>query len=576
MVAAAVFSRAADAQTSEARIGELVRAGVARLNAAQAQEPARATALVTPLSMPPDSRPVVSLSLDEVVKLALDRNLTLAVQRLNPAAFDPAIESLRATYWPQLTSQLSSQSQVNPPTNSTNGIPAGATGVTQGTQFFNGGLSQNMPWGGGQLAVSLNNIRSTSTSTTVLYNPTFLPTYSAQYTQPLLRGFSIDPNRQQLLVTEIARQISDLQLRSTILNTLANVRESYWSYVYTVQAVEVAQQAIGLAAELVRDNQVRVDVGVMTQLDTLTAQSQLAQANVAFTQAIGNRDTAEVALKQLIVAGTQDSNWNARIDPVDRPEFRPDAVDLPAAIRRALTERTDLLQAKQNIQANDVTFRFLKNQLLPQADLVGRYGFAGLGGTQFVRETDAAINSQIINEIPGGFGNSLGSLFTNQYPTWSVQLNVSMPIGHQNVANASIAAAKIQLDQVSSQMRQIELQVASDVTNAAITVRNDSQAVEAAQIAERLAQEAYDAERTKLDVGLSTIFNVTQDLNALNAAKGNSLQATLNYQNARVELDRLQQTTQNPISVGSLGGPAWSNGSAAIGNLTGSPVGSAR
>src|ERR1700722_3153560 len=88
MVAAAVFSRAADAQTSEARIGELIRAGVARMNSAQAQQPAPSTALVTPLTMPPDSRPVVSLSLDEVVKLALERNLTLAVQRLNPAAFD--------------------------------------------------------------------------------------------------------------------------------------------------------------------------------------------------------------------------------------------------------------------------------------------------------------------------------------------------------------------------------------------------------------------------------------------------------------------------------------------------------
>src|SRR5207244_167318 len=90
------------------------------------------------------------------------------------------------------------------------------------------------------------------------------------------------------------------------------------------------------------------------------------------------RQTTQLALKRLIVAGTQDPNWNAEIDPTDRPDFSSQAIDIEAAIRRALSERTDLAIAKANVSANDVTLRYLGDQMLPQADLVAFYGLAGL------------------------------------------------------------------------------------------------------------------------------------------------------------------------------------------------------
>ena len=75
--------------------------------------------------------------------------------------------------------------------------------------------------------------------------------------------------------------------------------------------------------------------------------------------------TAELALKRLIVGGTQDQNWNVRLDPTDRPDFRAQPIDIEAAIRRALAERTDLEIAKKNIAANDVTLKYLVDQMRP-------------------------------------------------------------------------------------------------------------------------------------------------------------------------------------------------------------------
>jgi outer membrane protein TolC len=579
-VAVTLAPRAGAQQTNpDSRIQESIRAVVAQSGGAggtaigpvQTIDPAQGT---TVPALPPDTRHVVAVTLEDAVKLALDRNLNIAVQRLNPQGFDPALAALQSTYRPTFTSLAAAQSGVNPPTSSIVGVPPGATGVTLGTGTFNAGLTQNMSVGGGQLALTLNNVRSASTSTTVLYNPTYNPSYSVQYTQPLLRGMSIDPSRQQILVTKIARDISDIQLASTITNTLSNVREAYWNYVYSVQAVDVAQQSVNLASELVRDNIIRMQVGTMAPLDVVTAQSQQAQAQQGLVQAIGMRDAAELALKQLIVSGTEDPNWAVRLDPVDRPDFEPVDVDVEQAIRLALGQRTDLAQAKKSLEANAVTYKFLKNQLLPQADVSARYGLSGLGGTQFVRQ-GSAINSPIVSTLPGGFTDALSSLVDSKYPTWNVQFNLSVPIG-SNVATASMVSAKIQMEQNTSQLHQIELQVATEVTSAAISVRNGIQAVRAAQAAQELAQKAYEAEEAKLDVGFSTNYNVILALNALNAAKTSNLQAVLNYRNALVELDRLQHTTLTALNVTLLSGPAWTSASPAVSNLNGAPVGSVR
>lgn len=524
---------------------------------------------VTPVApfplLPPDTRPVVQLTLDEAVKLCLDRNLSIAVARLNPPTFDGSIAALRSTYWPQFASLLSQQSLENPPATSLVGVPAGASGVTTTTTTFNGGFTQNVPWGGGAASLTLNNARGTSTSTTVLYDPTYTPTYTAQYTQPILRGFAVDATRQALYVTKVNQEISDIQLQSTITNTLSTVREAYWNYVYTVQAVEVAQQSVNLADELVRDNQARLQVGTMAPIDVVTAQSQEAQARQGLVQANANRRTAEIALKQLIVAGTQDPNWGARIDPIDRPEFQPEEIDVDAAIRRALSARTDLAVAKKDLQANDYTLKFLRNQIMPQADLVARYGLSGLGGTKILRSSSSISGGSTLGFVPGGFGDALSSLFGQTYPTWNVSLNISMPVG-QNVANAAVAAARIQMDQNASQVRQIELQIATDVTNAATNVRSAIEAVQAAEAAQELAQKTYEAEQAKFDVGLSTNYNVILDLNALNTVKNSYLQAVLNYRNFLVELDRLQQTTLNSLNITLV----------PTSNLGGPPVGSAR
>jgi outer membrane protein len=392
----AVSSPVRAQQISDARIRELInQAAESRGTAINLDAQAAANA-----ASQNDARPTIRLTLEEAVKDALDHNLDIAVQRLNPEITDIAIASIRTVYKPALTSQVATLSQTSPSTSVIAGNGAGLP-VETGTTTGNAGITQNLQWGGGGYTVTLNNNKGTTSANTSLYNPQYNTNWSAQFTQPLMRGWKIDSTRQQLAVTKINRDISDVQLRSTITNTLSNVRSAYWDYVFALQSVDVAQQSVNLADQLVRDNQTRVEVGTMAPIDVVTAQSQAATQRQNLVQVQATVRTSELALKRLLVSGTQDPLWDAKLDPTDRADFHPEQVDVVAAVRRALSERTDLDIARKNLQANSVTLKFLRDQTLPQTDFVAQYGFVGIGGNQLQR-AGTGIGAPITGSIPGG------------------------------------------------------------------------------------------------------------------------------------------------------------------------------
>jgi outer membrane protein TolC len=529
-------------QISDARIRELIK---------EATDPSNR--LQTPATVQPgaagDNRPSVPLTLDDAVRFALDRNLDIAVQRLNPEINDILYASTKSVYHPALTSVVSTQSTTNPATSTLSGSQNVGAPVVAGVTNFNGGIAQSIPWGGGSAAVQLNNNKQTTTSLNVLYNPTYNTNWSGSYTQPLLRNFSTDATRRTLQVTRINRDISDVQLRSTITNTLSNVRNAYWDYVFSVQAVDVARQSLDLAERLVRDNQTRVEVGTMAPIDVVQAQSQSATARQVLVGAQSTMRTAELVLKRLIVGGTNDPNWAVRLDPVDRPDFTPQTFDIEAAVRRALSERTDIAIAKKNVEVNDVTLKFLVDQMRPQADFVATYGLVGVGGAQYIYDpTATGVNRTPIGSLPGGYSNALSTLFGTNYPRWTAQVNFSYPLG-TSAQEANVARARVQQNQVQAQMKQIELQVATEVTNAVTTATSNSERVQAAQAARELAQKQLEAEQSKFEVGMSTNFNVIQAQRDLATAQNNELQAILNYRKSLVEVERLQQTTLQNLNI---------------------------
>jgi outer membrane protein len=535
LVAGTAFAQAPPAD-QKTRTDDLVKQALQRYNESlRAQALARADQAQQP-GIAVVGADNVPLTLEDAVRRAIDNNLELAVERLNPQTFDLTLASLRANYKPVATSSIGRRDNVRTPTNLLN---PGSPNVS--TMTYNSGISQNLPWFGGITSLTFNNNKVVSpTDQLARFDPQYNSSYLFSYTQPLLRGFKIDQTRQQMKTTVINRDTAELNLKARSTNTLANVRSSYWDYVYSIQAVDVARQSLALASKLLSDNKVRVEVGTMAPMDVVQAEAEEATRQQTLTTAVATMRTAELALKRLIVGGTNDPLWAQHIDPIDRPDYQAVSIDVEGAVRTALQQRTDLQIAHNAMDTNSVLLKSQRDQTLPDVDAIVTYGAAGLGGTQWNLVGSGLEQSRQGILVAGGYGNALSTLFGRDYPNWQFALNVSYPIGG-NAAEALAARTRLLIQQNQAQIRASELTVATEVTNAALQVTNNAEGLTAARAARDLSQRRLDAEMSRFEVGMSTNYQVVQAQRDLRDAQISELRALLNYRKSLVEYDRVQQ-----------------------------------
>jgi outer membrane protein TolC len=136
--------------------------------------------------------------------------------------------------------------------------------------------------------------------------------------------------------------------------------------------------------------------------------------------------------------------------------------------------------------------------------------------------------------------DALGRLRRLDYPNWNLQLNMSYNIGGSQ-AEAQYARARVQRNQSQTRLRQLELLVATEVTNAALQVQSNLKRVEAAQSARELAEKRLDAEQSKFEVGMSTNFFVVQAQRDLRDAQNTELRALADYRKSLVSFERSQE-----------------------------------
>ena len=511
----------------------LVREAVARFEAESAKAAAPA----------PSDRGIIvaqgslrELGLNEAVEIALAQNLDIAVERLSPQAFDFQVAGLRNLYRPLANSTVGQRHQVNPATNTLNG----GSRVVNDTTTYNFGVSQEVPWGGGNFSLAFGNTRLATSNLLANFNPAFNSNLTATFTQPLFRDFGIDNNRQQIAIAQINRDIASESLRAAVAQTVANVRNAYWELAYTRAAVEVAQRSLDLAQKLVEDNQARVEVGTLAPIDVVQAEAEAANRRQIVAQTEAALATAQLSLKRLLVTGTSDPLWTQELRATDVPQLTSPPLDVEGAVRQALERRTDLATARKNLDSNDVTLRFWRNQTRPAVDLQLSYGATGLGGQRLER-TGSGVAAELTGTVvPGGYSDALQLLRDRDFPTWNAAVTVNYPLGGNN-ADGQYARNRVLRTQQSTRLRVLELQVATEVTNAALQVQANLRRVDAARAARALAERQLEAEQSKFEVGLSTNFFVVQSQRDLADAQNVELRALTDLQRALVTFERAQE-----------------------------------
>lgn len=474
----------------------------------------------------------LKLSLEDAVARAMENNADIAIQKLSPEISGQTVREIEGAYDVTLTADLLTTSRTSPASN----VFAGAENVDTDTLVFNFGASRRLETGG-FVDVLFDNSRAETNNVFSTFNPSYNSALDLRLTQPLLRNLWIDSTRRQLRVAKNNLAISDYQFRQTVVNTLANVKDLYYEFLYAIDSLEAARQNLALAQKFLEENQIKVRVGTLAPLDVVAAESEVAtreEAVILAETALGN---AEDALKRTIFPSNDPNMWRVRLVPSDRPTAEPVTVDVDQAVARALENRTDVRAARKNLESADVSLSFGRNQRLPAVDLVATYGSSGIGGTQLVREDPLG---PVVDQIPGGYGNAAGDAFGRDFPTWTVGVNVSIPIPNRT-GSAQAARLRVSRDQTEMSLHRLETAVAAEVRSAARAVEANFKRVESTRAARTLQERRLDAETKKFDAGMSTNFLVTQAQRDLAVAQVAELRAIADYRRSLVAFERAQE-----------------------------------
>ena len=476
---------------------------------------------------------LVTMTLEQALARASAVNLDIQTARLSPRMQAYSLQAAQAVFSPTLSGNYGYN---NASSQSTSQLDGGSLTTTQ-RHTFNAGISQTVPWYGGRMGVNLNNSRTSTDNSFTTLNPSYRTTASIDYTQPLLAGLKTDNQRAALQTQEIQGQITEIQLDSRIANITEAVRQSYWGLRAAIELIEIQRLSLSQAQRLLADNEVRVRLGTMAQIQVIQAQAQVASAEQALLNAEIQWRNQELALKSLLIGGADDPLLYQTINPVDLPTVVDQDVDIQAAIEFALSGRTDIQQARYERRIAELDLDVTRDSRLPDLNLTASYSLQGTGGTQFDRPE---LGGAPVLVAEGGYFDGLNSIAGFDVPTWNLSMSFSYPIGMRS-AKANLQRAQLQMQQRDLSIRSQELAIVTEVTNAGLAVRDTRLLLEAATRSRELPEESAAAELTRFNAGVATNYEVVQAQDALTSARLSELRAIINQVDAVAEFERIQR-----------------------------------
>ena len=526
------------------------------------------------------------LSLEDAVSLALENNLSVAVARytpwLNEANLLLASSGANGLvkFDPTLTSNFNLTQSTTPINNpffagiaavSASGTPIKTPPPSVGNHTFNANFQYTEAWSTGtQAQVTFDNQRGSTNVAFDLFNPFVQSSLTVEITQPLLNGFGKLPNTRYIIEAKNTVKVGESQFEQQVMTIITQVATDYWELVFARENVKVEQVAVAADQQLYENNKKQLEIGTMAPLDVITAQSQLASDQQALVQA---QTTQLLDETTLLVAITKDplaaQLRAAEIEPTTTL-YTPNVEDisLDDAIKEAWQKRPELQQAELNLKNAGVEVKATKNALLPTLNLFGEYSAAGLGGIERKSTTTATVDgadlaTPIVNSagvpipnafepnildttgffnFPGGIGDDVYRMITGAYPTFEGGLNLTLPIRNR-AAQAANATAQLNQRQQQVQYLQTQSTIVLNVRQAMITLTQDKAAIAAAEQARILAQQSYDDEVKRLQLGSSTAFTVIQKQQLLTTAEGTELRDRINLIEASLNFDQAMGRT---------------------------------
>jgi outer membrane protein TolC len=454
------------------------------------------------------------ITLDAAYSLALQRNLGLRVQEL---AVEGARYGAQST-WGAFDWRFSANAGYTDSKQQRQNIFAALSPtVNEDTLDYGLGLDKLLLTGGTLSATWGRSRFRTDNQTSVLPEAT-TDAVTFSLTQPLLRGAweRFTTSTQEEAEIEVFRQQEvERRVRQDLLLAVSN---AYWDLVAAREQLDVALSNLAVGEEQARQERLRLEAGVGTEVDVLQADAQVAlrvERRIFFEFLVRQ---AMDSLKQLLLPGTSREAWELVLVPATPlpAEVSPEAAPpWTECMRFALDNRAELREQRLLIGAAEVRHTRTRNERLSSLDLQ-------LSATGFGFDESST--------------NSFEEAAAYDFPTYSAAFVYSIPLENTTARNAE-RAAWAELRAARLTYDDLESSVVAEVRQAARQVVYQAEAVNAATKSLELARRQLEAEQARYAQQLTTTFQVLSLQQQLLDAESQERRTRVEYARALITLD---------------------------------------
>ncbi len=488
-----------------------------------------------------------TLSLADCIRKALEGNLDLAIEAVNPEMDSASITEAREKYLPEfgLSSNYLNQD-----------IPSswGLEGPTIKTlmDYYEFGVTQRTPLGT-QLDLGLSTRKTDTSRAYPIVNPAYYSEFRLNLTQPLLRDFGFKVNRYESTKARRQLDMSEAALKTVLIQTVYSVEEAYWNLYYARESLRVLELSLAQSRETLKRNEEAARIGTKSAVEVLSAETEVAGYEDRVLSARLQAEKTENRLKSLLnmpVAGagaaagvTAGAEKDfATIVLADKPEAEKRAVTLENALATAVAERPELARTNAMIANAATDVGYYKNQLLPRLDLNLSLWSPGQSGVKYVYLDNNPLTGIVIDTIIGSRGQSFRDMFKMAYSNIQLAATLSVPLSNI-VSRAGLTRARLAQDQARIQLEKERQTIEIEVTEAVKDLEASATKIATSARYRELMEKRVLAETQRYDLGLVGSEWLFTYQRTLAQAKADEIRAVIDYKIALAALDRAMGTT---------------------------------
>ncbi len=475
-----------------------------------------AAILLLPAMLAAEEPLVHSLTIRECVDLAVARNLKIRSEHLNYQVAEQNIRGERGVFEPEFVASVEGEQNTRQNTveQSLNQL---SPFFIETNTLYNASVEGLLPLGTQyRIGYSLSDLSNNLTNQ--FFQTPFANEYNSfagiSITQPLLKNAGYVATMTRIRLAQAGSEIAQQELRQQLMATVSATEATYWDLVLAQEELKTLEESVRMAEKILEDNRERVKAGKMSELEVFQAEAGVATRRARLQ--LAHQRWVDANNRMLTILAESAGDRDVRIEASSKPDDALPEMDFVESVRRSLELNPGYFRQLKQVEQEDLRLVYAKNQRWPQLDLVGSYGFNGLGWDE---------------------GDSFDRVTSGDYDAWSLGVTLRIPLGGNLRGASDLEMARLRKEKALVELKSVEVEVANAVRAAMSKVTDTHQSIADQRLVAEFNQRLLDVELERLAAGKSDSRRVLEIEEDLSKARIAELRSLIAFKKAMLELE---------------------------------------